>query len=91
MAHDIERAAPFDARRFKIVDKLHRNVERQPRTGDNAHEIDMAGLVADRIELKIARDNPQLLAADIYCRQRREEAAAVNPLSDFPIGKRNGK
>ena len=87
VAHDVEHAAAADAGRGALVDELHRHLDREPRAGDDAQEIDVQRPVADRVELIVARDRADLLAGDVDRGDGGEEAAAVDLEIHVAVGK----
>ena len=52
VAHDVEHAALLQAGRFALALEVHRNFQAHRGAFGQAHEIDMHGTVADRIELQ---------------------------------------
>ena len=59
------------------------------RARHHAHEIDVDGALADRVELVVARDGADLLAGDVDRGDRGEETATVNLEVDLAVGKRD--
>ena len=58
--------------------EVHRNFQAHGGAFGQAHEIDMHGAVADRVELQLARDHAGLLAADVQHEQGGEEMAGLD-------------
>jgi hypothetical protein len=89
VAHDVERAAALDARRFFRVDEFHRNGDAQRRARRDALEVDMRQRVTQRIKLKAARNDLMLGAVEIDVDQRGQEVTDVETLGDFAEFERN--
>ena len=78
VADDVEHAAPANARRSRLVDEMHRHLDRDRRSGDEPQEIDVQRPVGDRIDLEVARQRADGLAVDGDFRHRGHEAAGMD-------------
>ena len=65
MAHDVQHAALLQARRFALALEVHGNFQTHGSAFGQAHEIDMHGAVADRVQLQLAGNDAGLLAGDV--------------------------
>ena len=87
VADDVEHAATADTGRVGLVDELDRHLDLDPRSGDDAQEVDMQRPVADRIELEVAGQRADRLAVDLDLGHGGEESAGVNLEEDVAVGK----
>jgi len=58
--------------------KMHRDFQTHGGAFGQAHEVDMHGTVADRVQLHLARDHAGLLAAQVQHEQGGEEMAGLD-------------
>src|SRR6185312_3259505 len=67
-----------------------RNSDPDHRALAETHEIDMQRIVADRIELEVARDHAVLLSVELEIVDRGQEPPGIDPLPQVVVVERNG-
>ncbi len=77
VTHHVQDAAALDARRRRFVQEAHRHRDGDQRILANAHEIDMDGEIADRVELHVARNHARLGALHVEREHGALEMAGV--------------
>ncbi|TPV97410.1 MAG: hypothetical protein USCAAHI_03176 [Beijerinckiaceae bacterium] len=80
VTHNVQAAAPFDARADILIDEMHRHLHTQARARLEAQEIGMQRLILDVIKLVIARNDALLHAANVKLEDRRQEVPGVDQL-----------
>ena len=60
VAHDVQDAAALQARRKRLIDEAHRNLDADEAVLADAQEVDVDRLILDRVDLQVARDDAAL-------------------------------
>ena len=80
MLHEVDRATALDPGRSDLVDNMDRHFHLDFLASRQTEKVDMQGLIADRIELVVARNNADFLTIDIDLENGRQEMASENQL-----------
>src|SRR5690606_30646975 len=91
VADDVEGATALQARALLLVDEGHVDLDVERGVGTDAQEVDVQGVVLDRVELVVARNDAVLLAIDVEGDDVGEEATVVDALHRVLVGDGDGQ